>query len=208
MGKRQTMLRYIALSNAVSYLSLAAGLLAVHFAAEGLAHLTAAMWAFSALLDNFDGAFASLFPRDSMQKEFGVELDTLIDCIAFGIVPVACLRLLAFPTGTGLRLASAAASLVFVLATVTRLGNFNMLSRRGRKDFEGLPTTEATLLLATVLLFPFPWEYAWAILVVLAILMVLPIRLPHPGVAGRILLTVWLVAVTAAHLWMHLAPLW
>jgi len=202
------MLRYIALSNAVSYLSLAAGLLAIHFAAQGLGHLTAAMWALSALFDNFDGAFASRFRRDAMQKEFGRELDTLIDCIAFGIVPIACLRMLAFPRGAALRIAFAVASLAFVLATVTRLGNFNMLSRRGERNFEGLPTTEATLVLATALLLPLPWEYAWAILIVLAVLMVLPIRLSHPRGVARVLLTAWLVTVTGAHLWMHFTPLW
>ena len=57
------------------------------------------MWALSALFDNFDGTFASQFRRDELQKEFGKELDTLIDCIAFGIVPIACLRMLAFPQG-------------------------------------------------------------------------------------------------------------
>lgn len=202
------MLRYIALSNAVSYLSLACGLLAIHFAAQGLAHLTAGMWALAALFDNFDGIFASQFRRDALQKEFGRELDTLIDCIAFGIVPIACLRMLAFPREPALRIAFAAASLAFALATVTRLGNFNLLSRSGQRDFEGLPTTEAALVLATVLLFPLPWEYAWAVLIVLAVLMVLPIRLAHPSGAGRALLTAWLVTVTGAHLWMHFAPLW
>ena len=63
-------------------------------------------------------------------------------------------------------------------------------------------------MLATVLLFPLPWEYAWAVLIVLAVLMVLPIRLAHPSGAGRALLTAWLVTVTGAHLWMHFAPLW
>ena len=201
-------MRYIALSNAVSYLSLAAALAAIHFAAGGWFHLTAAVWTLSALLDNFDGAFASLFKRDEMQKEFGKELDSLIDCIAFGIVPIACLRLVAYPQGTALRVAFVVASMLYVVATVTRLGNFNLLSRRGEKGFEGLPTTEAVLVLATVLLFPLPLDYAWTLLIVLSVLMLVPVRIASPVGVVRVLLTAWLVAVTGAHVWMHFVRAW
>jgi phosphatidylserine synthase len=201
------MLRYIAASNAVSYLALAAALAAIHFAARGSFHLTAAMWTLSALFDNFDGVFASLFKRDEMQKEFGKELDSFIDCIAFGIVPIACLRMLAYPRGAVLQVAFAVASLVYVVATVTRLGHFDMLARRGAKGFVGLPTTEAALVLATVLLFPFPLDYAWTILIVLSVLMLAPIRFASPAGVMRVLLTAWLVAVAGAHVWMHFARL-
>ena len=208
MGMRRSMLRYIAPSNAVSYLSLAAALAAIHFAARGSLHLTAAMWTLSALFDNFDGAFASLFKRDEMQKEFGKELDSFIDCIAFGIVPIACLRVLAYPRGAFLDAAFAVASLLYAVAVVTRLGNFNMLSRRGAKGFEGLPTTEAVLVLATILLFPFPLDYAWTILIVLSAAMLVPVRIPDPVGVVRVLLTAWLVTVAGAHIWMHFARVW
>lgn len=199
------MLRYLALSNAVSYLSLASALLAVHVAAGGSLHLTAALWALSALFDNFDGAFASLFRRDEAQKEFGKELDSLVDSVAFGVVPVACLRLLAFPQGTAQRIAFAAASLLWVLAAVTRLGTFDILSRRGAEGFEGLPTTEAALLLATLLLAPFPRDLAWIALPVLSALMVAPIRIGRPGAATKALLVLWVAGVAGAHLALHLA---
>ena len=199
------MLRYVAASNAVSYLALAAALAAIHFAARGSFHLTAAMWTLSALFDNFDGAFASLFKRDELQKEFGKELDSFIDCIAFGIVPIACLRILAYPRGAALQAAFAVASLVYLVATVTRLGHFDILARRGAKGFVGLPTTEAALVLATVLLFPVPLDYAWTILIVLSVLMLSPMRIASPTGIWRILLTAWLVAVGGAHFWMYFA---
>ncbi len=199
------MLRYIAASNAVSYLAMAAALAAIHFAARGSLHLTAAMWTLSALFDNFDGAFASLFKRDELQKEFGKELDSFIDCIAFGIVPIACLRILAYPRAASLQAAFAVASLVYLVATVTRLGHFDILARRGAKGFVGLPTTEAALVLATVLLFPFPLDYAWTILIVLSVLMLAPMRIASPAGLWRVLLTAWLVAVAGAHFWVHFA---
>ena len=208
MRTKRSIVRYIAPSNTVSYLSLAAALAAIHFAARGSFHLTAALWTLSALFDNFDGAFASLFKRDDMQKEFGKELDSFIDCIAFGIIPIACLRVLAYPQDAILKVAFALASLLYVVATVTRLGNFNMLSRRGEKGFEGLPTTEAVLVLATILLFPFPLDYAWTILIVLSAAMLVPVRIGSPVGVVRVLLTTWLVAVTGAHVWMHFARVW
>ena len=205
MDDKRSMLRHVAASNLVTYVSLGAALLALHFAALGRFHLTAALWTLSALCDNFDGAFASLFRRDELDREFGRALDSLVDCLAFGVVPVACLRMLAFPAGALLQAAFAAGCLLYILAVVTRLGHFDCMARRGARGFTGLPTTEAVLVLATVFVFPFPREHAWSILVVLGALMVAPLRVNSPRGAGKVLLILWLVAVGGAHVWRHLS---
>jgi len=131
------------------------------------------------------------------------ELDSFIDCITFGIVPVICLRVLAFPQNSILQIAFIASSFFFVVSAATRLGYFNILNRQGLKYFIGLPTTEAILLLATVLLFPLPKDYIWIILIPLTVFMLLPIKIEKPKVLFRVLLVIWLISVIGIHLGMH-----
>ena len=136
---------------------------------------------------------------DETAKQFGKELDSLVDCIAFAMVPVVCLRLAAFPSGFGLQIAFGTASFLYVLSSVTRLGYFNVRSREGEKGFTGLPTTESALLLATALLFPIPADIIWIALIILAVFMLLPIKIPSPKGLLKLLLMAWLMAVIVLH---------
>jgi phosphatidylserine synthase len=161
------------------------------------------MWSISAFFDNFDGSFAALFKRDKREEEFGRELDSLIDCVSFAVVPIVCLRLLAFPQHIIFRIAFVVASFLFIVAAVTRLGYFNILTREGKRGFTGMPTTETVLLLATILLFPVPRDYIWTALACLAVPMILPIEIAAPKGIFKIVLTSWLLSVIALHLFMH-----
>jgi len=81
--------RYIRLCNLLTYISLLCSLLAV-FAAREYRSWEAAglLLAVSALADTFDGKFALLFQRTANESEFGAQLDSLVDAVPFGIVPV------------------------------------------------------------------------------------------------------------------------
>src|SRR5204863_51229 len=82
---RKSASAYFHPSNAVTYLSLLAGLLAVVTAKEWRSWSAAGgLLALSALADTLDGRFARLFRRDSDQQRFGVELDSLADAVTFG----------------------------------------------------------------------------------------------------------------------------
>jgi phosphatidylserine synthase len=192
--------RFIAWPNLVSYMSLAAGAASIYFAATGSLHLTAACWGLSAIADNFDGAFARRFTRSPAQAEFGQELDSLTDAVAFGLAPVAGLLLLIKPTPGMAGALFAVAGFFYLLALVTRLGHFNLAHRRGHTDFRGLPSTEAALGLATILLIPQALPFMALALALAGVLMLSPVRIPRPRGLGLVCLLVWLLAVPAAHL--------
>jgi phosphatidylserine synthase len=192
--------RFIAWPNLVTYGSLAAAAFSIHFAASGALHLTAACWGLSAIADNFDGAFARRFTRSPAAAEFGQELDSLTDALAFGLAPVAGLVLLVRPAGLLEGACFAAAAFFYLLALVTRLGHFNLAHRRGHTDFRGVPSTEAALGLATVLLVPQALPWMAGALLLAGVLMLAPIRISRPrgwGLAGLVL---WLIAVPMGHL--------
>jgi phosphatidylserine synthase len=192
--------RFIAWPNLISYASLAAGALSIHFAASGSLHLTAACWGLAAIADNFDGAFARRFTRSADAAEFGQELDSLIDALSFGLAPVAGLLLLVRPAGLLEGAFFAGAGFFYLLALVTRLGHFNLAHRRGHRDFRGVPSTEAALGLATVLLVPAALPLMGLALVLAGVLMLAPIRIVRPRGWALGLLVLWLIAVPVAHL--------
>jgi phosphatidylserine synthase len=192
--------RFIAWPNLISYASLAAGALSIHFAASGALHLTAACWGLAAIADNFDGAFARRFTRSPDAAEFGQELDSLVDALSFGLAPVAGLLLLVRPAGLLDGAFFAAAGFFYLLALVTRLGHFNLAHRRGHRDFRGVPSTEAALGLATLLLVPAALPSMGLALVLAGVLMLAPIRIARPRGWGLVCLLIWLIAVPVTHL--------
>src|SRR5438128_8549860 len=85
--------RYIRLCNLLTYISLLCSLLAVFAAREYQSWEAAGLLiAVSALADTFDGKFARLFPRTENETAFGAQLDSLVDAVSFGLVPVICLQ--------------------------------------------------------------------------------------------------------------------
>ena len=84
--------RYISPCNLLTYASLCCSLMAVLAAREYRSWEAAGLLlAISALADTFDGKFARLFKRSESEKAFGAQLDSLVDGVSFGIVPVICL---------------------------------------------------------------------------------------------------------------------
>jgi phosphatidylserine synthase len=103
--------RYIHPSNAVTYLSILAGLLAIVAARDARSwSLTGTLIAVSAAADTLDGRFARLFPRNERPRRFGIELDCLADALTFGVVPVVALYLLLEFQSTGARVAALSAA--------------------------------------------------------------------------------------------------
>jgi CDP-diacylglycerol--serine O-phosphatidyltransferase len=96
------------------------------------------------LADLFDGVVARRLTRSDYEKEFGVQLDTVVDVAAFVIAPAVV------ALGAGLRSAPALAGMaVFVVAGAVRLAHFNTLSAQGADQsthHRGLPVTYAALI--------------------------------------------------------------
>ena len=130
---------------------------------------------FCGLCDTFDGMVARKKPnRTESEKCFGMQIDSLSDLVAFGVLPAAIGtglltsggRHLSAITGTGVaRLYSVLYFIVllfYVLAAMIRLAYFNVLEiehrgvdEQGNKQYIGLPVTSAALIFPMILLFNF-----------------------------------------------------
>ncbi len=159
----------------LTYLSLAsatAGIL-VTMSGNGHPYIGVFLLMFSGLCDAFDGKVASTNKnRCDQEKKFGIQIDSLSDIVAFGVLP-ACigselledapfLTMLSDKFGistslivTGLLYASL---IIFVLTGLIRLAYFNVMEEERqaqtterRKTYRGLPITASSLIFPTIM---------------------------------------------------------
>ena len=133
---------------------------------------------FCGLCDAFDGKVARTKKnRTEQMKQFGIQIDSLSDLVAFGVLPacigIAMLRssieFLSFPDFKFLHLADKSAiikivltiiAVFYALAAMIRLAYFNVLEEdRQKKEgggvnktYIGLPVTSSALVFPTILL--------------------------------------------------------
>ena len=132
---------------------------------------------FSGLCDAFDGKVARTKKnRTKMEQNFGIQIDSLADVIAFGVLPavigIALLRTSPYLHGAGLfgshwsavalKIFLYAILMLYMLAALIRLAYFNVTEEERQKNeggmrkyYTGLPVTSSSLIFPTVLLFRF-----------------------------------------------------
>lgn len=122
------------------------GLIQAH---QGNFHLCAIAILISALLDGMDGKIARLTGSSS---DFGVQMDSLADAIAFGLTPAFMVYLWQLHNFNRLGIAIA---FFFATCGVLRLARFNLMASApsSKKFFTGLPIPAAGCALACLVLF-------------------------------------------------------
>lgn len=168
------------------------------------------------LCDAFDGKVARTKKnRTEFQKKFGVQIDSLSDLVAFGVLPAcignAMIRVhptisevptlhrgdhIAFPVVLILYLIM----ILYGLAALVRLAYFNVTEEErqktesgGRTYFTGLPVTSAALIFPTVLLFQYliPKDITlvyFGVMLVTAFLFVSKLQVKKPGLRGILIM--------------------
>jgi len=197
------------LPNVITVLALCSGLSALKFALDG--NFTGALAAIgvAAVLDSLDGRLARLLDATS---RIGAELDSLADCVSFGVAPAVVLFVWSLD---GIRVGWPVA-LVFTVCVVLRLARFNTLLDDtdalpfAKEFFIGIPSPPGALLallpLTVFLQFGGGWwsspvtVAAWTVAVAVAMVSRLPtlsmksIRVPARAVAPLLALIAGLAA--------------
>lgn len=162
-----------------TYLSLMSGTIGIMLCLNGMGHPYLGMFflLFSGLCDTFDGKVArSKKDRTTQMKKFGIQIDSLSDLIAFGMLPacigIAMLRYtMCIPDLSGVtryllthytlqtQIVLSLIAVLYVLAAMIRLAYFNVMEEEdqnrdetGAKIYTGLPVTSAALIFPAVLL--------------------------------------------------------
>ncbi|MFW5838252.1 MAG: CDP-diacylglycerol--serine O-phosphatidyltransferase [Desulfovibrionaceae bacterium] len=136
------------LPNLLTTASLFAAFLGLTWAARGSFEACALAILVSALFDGLDGKVARLTGASS---EFGIQLDSLADMVAFGVTPAFMTYFWMLENFGRLGLL---ACFLFVACGALRLARFNLQTKVvSKKFFIGLPIPAAGCTLATLVLF-------------------------------------------------------
>ena len=167
---------------------------------------------FCGLCDAFDGKVArTKKDRSQTERSFGVQIDSLSDLVAFGVLPAAIgsamLRrstLMPLVYGTPwqrvLEIGLTAILILYILAAMIRLAYFNVTEEERQRTesgariyFTGLPVTTTALIFPLVLLLQYiipadvtPLYFAGAAFCAIAFLS--PFQIRKPGLRGVLIL--------------------
>lgn len=148
--------------NIITSFNLLCGIIAIIFTFKGELHIAAALMAFGAFFDFFDGFAARLL---NVKSEMGKQMDSLADLVSFGLVPgFIMFQLLKSSTNlpvlniTEVNIIIYLAFIIPVLSTF-RLAKFNIDTRQ-TDSFIGLPTPANSLFIGSL---PFIIDGIWSV---------------------------------------------
>ena len=202
----------------LTYLSLLSSTTGIVVALAGVGHpyIGCFFLLLSGLCDAFDGKVARTKKmRSPAEKAFGIQIDSLSDLVAFGVLP-ACIGTALIRTSPMLTAALAdpgsphqltvgrfllhAVLVLYVLAAMIRLAYYNVTEEErqkteagARSHYLGLPVTSAALIFPLVLLLQYLTRsditiaYICAALLTGALFLV-PFRLKKPGLRGILIM--------------------
>ncbi len=157
------------------------------------------------ICDLFDGTVARRCKRTKEEKEFGIELDSLVDVMSFIALPIVILSKI------NKSIIYLPIAIIYVIFAVARLAYFNIKtadSEKAIKSYIGLPVTYAALIFPLVfLLFYLLKNNTFIILyniitLIVAVLFILKINVPKPRLVSSIILLLTAIVVTIIYLFV------
>lgn len=143
----------------LTYVAVVSSVLGIFVLSSGKIELAIVFLMVSGICDVFDGKVARFRDkRNSREKIFGIQIDSLSDVICFGLLPAMLNYRISIQSEFNdvliYNIFSVVISLLFVVAAVIRLGYFNVVEQERqsetseeRKVYQGLPVTTCALIL-------------------------------------------------------------
>ena len=169
----------------------------------------AAMMCFmgAGICDLFDGTIARMCKRTEEEKNFGIQLDSLVDVVSFIVLPVVLIVKLA-----GLTWYTAVAAVLYSVFGIARLAYFNVCQEENEdkdspiKYYTGMPVTYAALVFPLVYLLHLYFNtevtalFMCIAMEIMALLFILKIKFIKPGKKGYIFLMLLAIALFAVYI--------
>ncbi len=169
----------------------------------------AAMMCFmgAGICDLFDGTIARMCKRTEEEKNFGIQLDSLVDVVSFIVLPVVLIVKLA-----GFTWYAAVAAVLYSVFGIARLAYFNVCQEENEdkdspiKYYTGMPVTYAALVFPIVYLLHLYFNtevtalFMCIAMEIMAVLFILKIKFIKPGKKGYIFLMLLAIVLFAVYI--------
>lgn len=182
--KKKVLIGYYTKSVVLTYLSVISAIIGTYVALiENEPKYALLLLIISGLCDAFDGKVARACKRTEQEKQFGVELDSLADLIAFIMFPIIIFYSLGLHSIINIII-----FILFALGGVIRLAYFNTIADQNApvKYYSGLPVTSTAIIfpvfyLLTMLLTTNTFNTLYTIVMLItSILFVLNFKIKKP----------------------------
>jgi phosphatidylserine synthase len=189
--------------NLVSLAGLFSAALGIYFAILGVfpAAMIGLVWAVA--FDWFDGRVArGMKDRTDVQRDYGAQLDSLIDVVSFGVAPAVLLLSVG-----GFGPAFLPGALVVLAAAVIRLAYFNVFGLAGGSTYRGLALDNNVIILVFVFAFqrllgaPAFTIVLYVGLMLLAVANLSPVKTPKLGGGWYYFIVAYAVCMSAFYGW-------
>lgn len=156
----------------LTFIGLFCSVFGMKFSIDGNYSVSLVFLLLSGICDTFDGTVANLVKRDEEEKKYGVELDSLVDLICFGVFPII------ISIGLGYNsIFNMIVYCIFIFCGVTRLAFFN-IDQENKKCFKGLPITMSSFILPIITLISTSEIVIMLTLLVLSFLFLFNFKIP------------------------------
>lgn len=180
--KKQLIAELFGIANTISLIGVGCAVVGIFFAFAGNGLLSVIMLILAGIADAFDGPIAKKTNKKG-GKEYGVHVDSLVDIVSFGVLPVCICMALGFRSWIDL-----VVYVVFVICGIVRLAYYNLNSSK-EEVFIGVPITTVSILIPFAYLLDKTSELLFMImLAILSILFVVNIRVKKPTMKTRVVL--------------------
>ena len=169
----------------VTYLGLISSFFSMYFALNNRLDISLILFLLAGFFDLYDGVVARKFNKTEEENKFGIQIDSIIDVINFGITPIVIGVSIGMNTAIDIAL-----FLAYIFAATMRLAYFNICALKKEdnkplKHYTGLPVTYVSSILPTVILIMIVFFNSNLLLLRLAfaaltILYILKIKIPKP----------------------------
>ena len=129
----------------LTFIGLFFSIFGINFCLNGDIEIALILMIISGICDCFDGYVASLVKRNDKEKLYGVELDSLVDTVCFGVFPIIVGIALGYN-----KIYNIIVYCIYLFSGITRLGYFNV-DDDNKKCFKGLPITTISFILPFIL---------------------------------------------------------
>lgn len=175
----------------LTYLGLSFAITGMVIAALGKIPVAVMCLILAGICDMFDGTVARACKRSDEEKRFGIQIDSLVDTVSFGVFPVVIGICMGFTSRVNIII-----YIVYALAAVIRLAYFNVkteeksIFNKKKKErvsyYYGLPVTSIAIILPftynlNIFMHPKVFLIAYPLVMLMtAILFVLNIKIKKP----------------------------